>query len=63
MGDPTSSYAAADIALEFIGARKPPHAATKCFRQGGDTIDGERHSNIRKKEVSAKKQKETLRLF
>jgi hypothetical protein len=29
MGGPTSSYAAADIALEFIGAHKPPHPATK----------------------------------
>jgi hypothetical protein len=41
MGGPTSSYAAARIALEFIGAHKPPHPATKCFQQGGDTIEGE----------------------
>jgi hypothetical protein len=34
MAGPTSSYAAAGIALEFIGAHKPPHPATKCFRQG-----------------------------
>jgi hypothetical protein len=40
MGGPTSSYAAADIALEFIGAHKPPHPATECFQQGGDTIEG-----------------------
>jgi hypothetical protein len=41
MGGPTSSYAAAGIALEFIGAHKPPHPAAECFRQGGDTIEGE----------------------
>jgi hypothetical protein len=41
MGGPTSSYAAASIALEFIGAYKPPHPVTKCFRQVGDTIEGE----------------------
>jgi hypothetical protein len=41
MGGPTSSYAAAGIALEFIGAYKPPHPATDCFRQGGNTIEGE----------------------
>jgi hypothetical protein len=29
MGGPTSSYVAADVALEFIGAQKPPHPATK----------------------------------
>jgi hypothetical protein len=40
MGGPTSSYAAAGIALEFIGAHKPPQPATKCFRQDGDTIKG-----------------------
>jgi hypothetical protein len=40
MGGSTSSYAAAGIALEFIGAHKPPHPATKCFRQGGDTFEG-----------------------
>jgi hypothetical protein len=40
MGGPTSSYAAAGIALESIGAHKPPHPATKCFRQGVDTIEG-----------------------
>jgi hypothetical protein len=40
MGGPTRSYAAAVIALEFIGAHKPPDLATKCFRQGGDTIEG-----------------------
>jgi hypothetical protein len=40
MGGPTSSYAAASIALQFIGAHKPPHPATKCFGQGGDTIEG-----------------------
>jgi hypothetical protein len=40
MGDPTSSFAAADIALEFTGAHKPPHPATEGFRQGGDTIEG-----------------------
>jgi hypothetical protein len=39
MGGHTSSYAAAGMTLEFIGAHKPPHPATKCFRQGGDTID------------------------
>jgi hypothetical protein len=39
MGGPTNSYAAAGIALEFIGALKPPHPATKRFRQGGDTIE------------------------
>jgi hypothetical protein len=44
MGDPTSSYAAAGIAFGFISARKPPHPATKCFRQGGDTIEGELNS-------------------
>jgi hypothetical protein len=38
MGDPTSSYAAAGIAFEFIGAYKPPHPSTKYFQQGGDTI-------------------------
>jgi hypothetical protein len=40
MGGPISSYAAAGIALEYIGAHKPPHPATKFFRQGGDTIEG-----------------------
>jgi hypothetical protein len=40
MGGPTSSYAAAGIALEFIGAHKPPHPAGKCCRQGVDTIEG-----------------------
>jgi hypothetical protein len=30
-GGPTNSYAAAGIALEFIGAHKPPRPATKCF--------------------------------
>jgi hypothetical protein len=40
MGGPTSSYAAAGIALEFIVVHKPPHPARKCFRQGGgDTIE------------------------
>jgi hypothetical protein len=39
-GGPISCYAAPGIALEFIGAHKPPHPATKCFRQGGDTIEG-----------------------
>jgi hypothetical protein len=39
-GDPTSSYAAAGIALEFIGAHKPPHPATECFRQCGDPSRG-----------------------
>jgi hypothetical protein len=39
MGGPTSIYATASIALEFIVAHKPPHPATKCFRQGGDTIE------------------------
>jgi hypothetical protein len=39
MGGHTSSYAAAGIALEFIGAHKPPYPATKCFRQGGDAIE------------------------
>jgi hypothetical protein len=32
-------YAAASIGLEFIGAHRPSHPTTKCFRQGGDTID------------------------
>jgi hypothetical protein len=41
MGGPTSSYAAADIDLEFTGAHKPPHPATDCFRQGRDTIEGD----------------------
>jgi hypothetical protein len=36
MGGLTSSYIAL---LEFIGAYKPPHPATKCFRQGRDTIE------------------------
>jgi hypothetical protein len=27
-------------AFELIGAHKPPHPATKCFQQGGDTILG-----------------------
>jgi hypothetical protein len=40
MGGPTSSYAATSIAFKFIGAHKPPHPATKCFRQGRDTIKG-----------------------
>jgi hypothetical protein len=40
MGGPTSSYAAASIAFEIIGAHKPSHPATKCFQQGGDTIEG-----------------------
>jgi hypothetical protein len=26
--------------FEFTGSRKPPHPATKCFRQGRDTIEG-----------------------
>jgi hypothetical protein len=41
MAGSSSSYAAASIAFEFIGAHKPPHLATKCFRQGGDTIEGD----------------------
>jgi hypothetical protein len=40
MGGPTSSYAAAGIALEFTGAHKLPHPATKCLLQGGDAIEG-----------------------
>jgi hypothetical protein len=40
MGVPTSSYATAGVALEFIGAHKHPHPVTKCFRQGGDNIEG-----------------------
>jgi hypothetical protein len=40
-GGPGYLYAATDIALEFIGAHKPPHPATKCLRQGGDTIKGD----------------------
>jgi hypothetical protein len=46
MGGPTSSYAAAGIALEFIVEHKPPHTATKCFRQGGDIIKGDLHISI-----------------
>jgi hypothetical protein len=42
MGGPASSYAAASITLDFIGAHKPPHPTAKCFRQGGDTIEGEK---------------------
>jgi hypothetical protein len=34
MGGPTSSYAAAGIALEFIGAHKPPHPATTISSRG-----------------------------
>jgi hypothetical protein len=41
VGGLTSSYAAAGIALEFIGAHKPPHPATKVFQQGGDTIEAD----------------------
>jgi hypothetical protein len=41
MGRPTSSYAAAGIDLEFIGTHKPPHPATKSFRQGVDTVEME----------------------
>jgi hypothetical protein len=41
MGGPTSSYATAGIALEFIVAHKPLHPATECFRQGWDTIEGD----------------------
>jgi hypothetical protein len=41
MGGPTSSYAAAGIALGFIGVHKPSHPATESFQQGGDTIDEE----------------------
>jgi hypothetical protein len=26
---------------EFTAAHKSPHPATECFRQGGDTIEGE----------------------
>jgi hypothetical protein len=37
MGGPTSSYAAAGIALEFIVAHK---RITQQQRQGGDTIEG-----------------------
>jgi hypothetical protein len=44
MGGPTCSYAASGIALEFIGAHKPPHPATKCFWQGRDTIKGAKGS-------------------
>jgi hypothetical protein len=40
MGGPARSYTAAGIALEFIGVNKPPHPATECFRQGGDTVEG-----------------------
>jgi hypothetical protein len=39
-GGPTSSYAAAGIASELNGAHKPPHPASKYFRQGGDTVEG-----------------------
>jgi hypothetical protein len=46
MGGHTSSYAAAGIALEFIGAHKPPNPATKFFHQGGDTIKGELYQHI-----------------
>jgi hypothetical protein len=42
MGGPTSSYAAAGIGLEFVGAHKSPHPTTKCIRQGGDIIEGEK---------------------
>jgi hypothetical protein len=41
MGGPTSNYAVAGIALEVTGTHKPPLPATKRFRQGGDTIEGE----------------------
>jgi hypothetical protein len=41
MGGRTSTYVATGIGLEFIGAHKAPHPATECFRQGGDTIEGE----------------------
>jgi hypothetical protein len=41
MRGPTSSYVTAGIAFEFIVHTSPPHPATKCFRQGGDTIEGE----------------------
>jgi hypothetical protein len=44
MGGPTSSYSAVGTALEFIVAHKTPHPATKCFRQGWDTIEGENKS-------------------
>jgi hypothetical protein len=43
MGGRTSSYDAASIALVFIVVHKPPHPATKCFRQGGDTMRGLLH--------------------
>jgi len=46
MGGPTSSYSTTGIASEFIGAHKPPHPATKCFWQGGDTIEGEGNEYI-----------------
>jgi hypothetical protein len=43
MGGPTSSYAAAGIAFEFIGAHKAPHPATVLltrwrYHQGGITV-------------------------
>jgi hypothetical protein len=40
MGGPTSNYAAAGTASELNGAHKPPHPASKYFRQGGDTVEG-----------------------
>jgi hypothetical protein len=49
MGGPTSSYAAAGIALEFIGAHMPPHPTTKCFLQDGDTIKGEQYPILKHK--------------
>jgi hypothetical protein len=33
MGGPTSSYVAAGIALEFVGAHKPPHQQQSSFHK------------------------------
>jgi hypothetical protein len=46
MGGPNSSYTTAVIAYKFIGAHKPLHPETKCFWQGGDTIEGEGNEYI-----------------
>jgi hypothetical protein len=45
MGGPTSSYAAAGIALEFIGAHKPLTQQQSAFDKV-DTIEWALHSSI-----------------
>jgi hypothetical protein len=44
MGDPTSSKAAAGLALRILEALKPPHPDLPFLRHGEDAIKGETYS-------------------